>query len=61
MEKFCSECGAQLTGGQFCLECGAPIETTPKQTNTPAQTQQQIFTQPANSQQPYQPMYGIIR
>lgn len=58
MAKFCSECGAQLTGGQFCPECGAPIGTTPKQTNIPAQSQQQIFTQPANSQQPYQPMYG---
>lgn len=23
--KFCSNCGAKLTGGKFCSECGAPI------------------------------------
>lgn len=57
MANFCSNCGAQLTGGQFCPKCGAPVGNVPQPT-APIQPQQTTFTQSANPQQPYQPMYG---
>ena len=36
--KFCSECGAPLTGGAFCGKCGAKLQTTavPQSAPTPA-------------------------
>lgn len=57
MANFCSNCGTQLTGGQFCPKCGTPVGNIAQPTAT-IQPQQTTFTQSANSQQPYQPMYG---
>ena len=36
--KFCSECGAPLTGGAFCGKCGAKLQVTAVPQSAPAST-----------------------
>ena len=34
--KFCTQCGAELKGGNFCPECGAKIEAIPVTSQQPS-------------------------
>lgn len=51
---YCTECGAQLTGGRFCGGCGVPVAQTPPGAPTVASPQapmaQASMAQPAMAQ-----------
>lgn len=58
MPNFCSNCGAQLTGGQFCPKCGAPVGNMPQSTN--AQTPM-MYGQPTNGNVPQNPISPVAK